>query len=52
MDPRTLHVYAYCGNDPVNNDPSGHKAKKLYKSRGKAIKVFAEKWNKKMIKNH
>jgi len=32
-DYSSLHLYAYCSNDPINNtDPTGHKAKKLYAS--------------------
>ncbi|HJQ31665.1 MAG TPA: PKD domain-containing protein, partial [Pyrinomonadaceae bacterium] len=38
-DPQTLNLYAYCGNDPVNNvDPDGLFFGKLFKGIGKLFK--------------
>ena len=39
MEPDTLHLYAYCANNPVNYvDPSGHTFKSLYSTLSKAQK--------------
>jgi len=36
--------YIYCGNDPINSiDPTGLKAKKVYKTQDKAAKIWAKK---------
>ncbi len=41
-DPQSLNLYAYCGNDPVNNvDPDGLFFKKLFGWIGKALKWIA-----------
>ena len=59
MEPDTLHLYAYCANNPVNYvDPSGHSSvptwhKKTitYKVRGKGtLKVKFEWWKSKKRK--
>ena len=42
-DPQTLNMYAYCGNDPVNNvDPDGLFFGKLFKGIGKLFKGIAK----------
>ena len=39
-DPQTLHLYAYCANDPVNHtDPSGHSEKTIKAS--KTVKYYS-----------
>ena len=47
-DPDTLHLYAYCANDPINYvDPSGHKWKKygdIEKDKGEKAKKAKEKY--------
>ena len=41
-DPQTWNMYAYCGNDPINQvDPDGLFFKKLFKWVGKALKWIA-----------
>jgi RHS repeat-associated protein len=41
-DPQTLNMYAYCGNDPINNvDPDGLFFGKLFRWIGKALKWIA-----------
>ncbi|MCR2033422.1 amidase domain-containing protein [Anaerofustis stercorihominis] len=41
-EPLSLHLYAYCKNDPINyNDYSGHKY-----DRGKAMNYASKMWNK------
>jgi RHS repeat-associated protein len=51
--PSTLHLYAYCANDPVNFiDPSGHKWESLYTALNRTAlgKSKLEKFKKSQIK--
>ena len=47
MNPQSLNLYAYCGNDPINHtDPTGLFWGKLFRGIGKAFSVFNKvlKW--------
>lgn len=52
-EPLSLHLYMYCGGNPINySDSTGHKANKLYKNLKTAVQKFADATNKKSIKKN
>ena len=53
QNPDTLHLYAYCKNNPVNRaDPSGHASQDLYKSSKAAAINFCNNNIKKTFDDH